>query len=125
VPNANIRDDIYVRPATHSTPATSGPADAPPYGARLRLRADYDTSGMPAAAAVVAQALKTYGMILADAGNLTFTAASDDFTTASWSDLGLDPMDMEVLEWSDFEVVDGGQRIVWSEGDCDRTPIED
>ncbi|MFO7178745.1 MAG: hypothetical protein DIU78_008615, partial [Pseudomonadota bacterium] len=34
LPNSLIRERVYVRPATHSTPATRGPADAPPYGAR-------------------------------------------------------------------------------------------
>lgn len=125
LPNSAFRDLIYVRPATHSTSATSGPADAPPYGARLRLRADYDTSAMPPAAAVVAQALKTYGMIASDGGNVTFTAESDDFTTAKWADVGLDPMDLEVFDWTDFEVVDGGTRIDWNTGSCDRTPITD
>jgi hypothetical protein len=125
LPNDAFRDLVYVRPATHSTSATSGPADAPPYGARLRLRADYDTSALPPAAAVVAEALKTYGMIASDGGNVTFTAESDDFTTAKWADVGLDPMDLEVLDWTDFEVVDGGERIDWNSGSCERTPIAD
>jgi hypothetical protein len=34
-------------------------------------------------------------------------------------------MDLEVLEWTDFEVVDGGERIAWSEGSCERDPIEE
>src|SRR5262245_55224307 len=35
LPNARIRRGEYVHPATHGTPATSGPPEAPPYGARL------------------------------------------------------------------------------------------
>ena len=35
LPNNRIRADIFVAPGTHSTGATSGPADAPPYAARL------------------------------------------------------------------------------------------
>lgn len=125
LPNDNIRADIFVRPGTHSTFPTAGPGDAPPYAVRLRLRADVDISGLNPAAQVVAQALQTYGMILADGGNITFTAESDDFTTAKWDMVGLGPHDMKDLQWSDFEVVDGGERIVWSEGDCTRTPIAD
>jgi len=125
VPNANIRADTYVRPGTHSTPATSGGADAPPYSARLRLRQNVDISGLSPAAQVVARAMKEYGMILADAGNITFTARSDDFTSNTWASVGLGPHDLKALDWDDFEVVDGGARITWSDGDCNRTIIEE
>lgn len=125
VPNANIRDDIYVRPGTHSTPATSGPLAAPPYAGRLRLRSDVDLSGLNPAAQVVARAMQHYGIILADAGSITFTAASDDFTDAKWDQVGLGPHDLKALQWSDFEVVDTGPGIVWSDGSCERTPTQD
>lgn len=125
LPNENIRDDAFVRPGTHAPPATDGPEDAPPYSARLRLRADVDISGLGPAAQVVAEALKTYGMILADGGNITFTAADDTSTAASWDDVGLGPHDLKALQWSDFEVVDAGPAIVWSEGECARSPISE
>lgn len=125
LPNEDIRADIYVRPGTHSTGPTAGPSDSPPYAVRLRLRADVDISGLNPAAQVVAEALRTYGMILSDGGNITFTAESDDFTTAKWDTVGLGPHDLKDLQWTDFEVVDGGERIAWSEGECTRTPIED
>jgi hypothetical protein len=74
---------------------------------------------------VVARALATYGMILADGGNITFTAAADDVTTATWEGVGLGPHDLKGLQWSDFEVIDAGPTIAWSEGECTRTPITD
>lgn len=123
LPNENIRDDSYVRPGTHAPPQTSGPGDAPPYAAHLRLRGDVDISGLNPAAQVVAQAMKTYGMIMADGGNITFTAAADDVTTAKWDDVGLGPHDLKDLQWDQFEVIDHGPAITWSEGDCSRTPI--
>lgn len=123
LPNDNIRDDAFVRPGTHTPPATDGPIDSPPYSARLRLRGDVDISGLNPAAQVVAQAMKTYGIILADGGNITFTAAADDVTTAKWDGVGLGPHDLKDLQWSQFEVVDGGPPIAWSEGECTRTPI--
>jgi serine/threonine-protein kinase len=124
LPNALMRDRIYVRPATHSTGATSGPAEAPPYGARMRLRADFDAGGLNAAAQVVAVALQRYGMILSDGGNITFTALNDRFTTHKWVDVGLGPGDLTSLEWTDFEVVELGQRFTWDGScDCNRTPI--
>ena len=126
LPNSLMRDRIYVRPATHSTGATSGPADAPPYGARLRLKADFDESGLNSAAQVVAQALKAYGMILSDGGGITFTAANDRYTTHKWTDVGLMPGDLTSLAWSDFEVVELGERFTWDNScDCNRTPISE
>lgn len=125
LPNDRIRADIFVRPGTHSTPATSGPQDAPPYSALLRLRSDVDLSGLTPAQRTVARALQRYGMYLADGGNLTFTMASDRFTEHKWEEVGFGPQDMKWLEWTDFELVDAGERIAWSDGDCTRTPIDD
>ncbi len=124
LPNSNIRAQVYVQPATHSTGATRGPIAAPPYGARLRLRSDFDMSVFDdsPAATIVARALQRYGMFLADGGRVTFTAESDRFTEASWDDVGMSVHDLRGLEWTDFEVVDGGTRYSWI-GDCRRVPI--
>ncbi len=124
LPNQHMRERVYVRPATHSTGATSGPADAPPYGVRVRLRADYDESQLNQAAQVVARALKQYGMIASDGGNITFTAANDRFTAAKWANVGLGPNDLTSLQWTDFEVVELGTRYRWDDScSCERTPI--
>ena len=42
LPNTHIRDGSFHHPASHATNADGGGADAIPYGARLRLRADFD-----------------------------------------------------------------------------------
>jgi hypothetical protein len=120
LPNARIRRGAYVHPATHGTPATSGPSDAPPYGTRLRLRADYPLETLPPGARVVAQAMKTYGMFLADGGNVALTAQSDRFTTAKWDGL-LGPRDLDDLRPADFEMVEAGARIPLTL-DCVRNP---
>jgi hypothetical protein len=132
LPNALIRRFILVRPATHSTDATLGPdLVAPPYGVRVRLKATKDISGLSAGAQVIARALKKYGMILADGGNVTFTAATDDLTVHKWGPVDpLNPLQVGVtsgslksLSWNDFEVVDLGARIDYRSGSCNRTPI--
>jgi len=121
LPNDRIRNATYVRPATHATRAASGDVRAPPYGARLRLRADYPVDSLPTAGAkVVARALQKYGMILADAGTIALTAQSDRFTQAKWDGL-LGPLDLRTIQPSDFELVEVGQRFTWT-GDCVRTP---
>lgn len=55
-----------VAPATHFV----GAADPLllPMGARLRLRSDFDTSGFTGQSRVIVEALKTYGLIVADNG---------------------------------------------------------
>jgi serine/threonine-protein kinase len=123
LPNSLIRAGIYVRPGTHSTGATSGGAAAPPYSARLRLKVSKDLSGLAPGPRVIAQALKKYGMFLADGGNVTFTAATDALTTHKWSEVGVDSASLKGLSWSDFEVVDLGPRTNWNSGSCSRTPI--
>ena len=119
LPNSRMRRNVYVHPATHSTGSTSGPASAPPYGARLRLRANYPVQTLPAGAQVVARAMQKYGILLADGGTIALTAQSDRFTTAKWSGL-LDPLDLSALHVTDFEMVAGGQRYNYT-GDCART----
>lgn len=121
LPNSRIRNGVYVHPATHSTGATSGPASAPAYGARLRLRSDYPLESLPNdGARVVARALQSYGMFLSDGGTITLTARSDQFTVTKWNGL-LGPHDLTDLHVTDFELVDGGGRIPYT-GDCVRNP---
>ncbi len=111
LPNERIRALTYVHPATHGTRATSGPPDAPPYGTRLRLRADYPLASLPSEGArAVARAMQRYGMLLADGGLVALTVRSDRFTRAKWAGL-LGPLDLAGLRPRDFEMVAGGERI--------------
>jgi serine/threonine-protein kinase len=121
LPNDRIGKGGYVHPATHNTNAsasTTAPG-SPPYGARLRLRADYPVDDLPSAGAkVVARAMQKYGMILSDGGNVALTAASDRFSTHKWSGM-LGSNDLSALKVTDFVMVDGGARID-SGNDCVR-----
>jgi len=116
LPNPRMASGVYVHPATHAG-APSGDALYPPYGARLRLRADFDLSQLPnAAARAVAVALQKYGMILADGGNVPLTM---DRSAATY----LGPRDLAALQVSDFEMVaPPGARITLTY-DCTRTPV--
>ena len=99
----------YVRPATHAIDP-SGPANAPPFGVHLRLRADYPVDALPSAGArTVARALQRYGMYHADRGEVALTASSDRRTAARWSGL-LGERDLQALDVEDFGVVDHGPR---------------
>jgi len=120
LPNARIRNRSYVAPATHATGAATGGSDAPSYGARLRLRADYPVQALPTEGArVVARALQRYGMMLADGGNVALTARSDRFTPHKWSGL-LGSRDLQAIGLTDFQLLDSGAATAWN-GDCIRT----
>jgi hypothetical protein len=61
----------YVPPATHyAVPGGCGTnPDYPPMGLRVRLKATYDISGFNPTARVILEAMKRYGLILADNGS--------------------------------------------------------
>jgi hypothetical protein len=90
----------YVWPARHFA---SRLVDAryPPMGQRFRLQADVDLTGMAPPARVVAEALKTYGMILADNGSPWFLSGAPD---ERWNNEAL--RDLRRLRGRDFEAVD-------------------
>ena len=55
----------YIHPATHWASDDTDP-NQPPMGLRVRLKASYDIGGLRGHALAVAQALKTYGALVAD-----------------------------------------------------------
>ncbi len=117
MPNGLIQQSVYVHPATHiGGPSGVGPTFLP-YGARLRLRGDYDLSTLPSAEArTVARALQKYGMFLADGGSLYVSATVDVENVIATSSL-------RSIKATDFEMVDGGSRYTWSSYKCQRTPV--
>ncbi len=116
IDNNRIAAGVYVHPATHAGGPTGG-TDMMPYGAKLRLRADYAVAGLPNAnARVVAKALQTYGMYMADGGNIYISASIDAADLINNSIL-------TALKPSDFEMLDGGTRIDASAQDCKHVPI--
>jgi hypothetical protein len=89
----------YVYPARHE--AGSCGSGAPPMGLRVRLKAGVNISRLPRQARIVAQALKTYGMILADNGSPWFISGAP---SRHWNDDALHQLDR--LTGRDFDVVD-------------------
>jgi hypothetical protein len=60
-----VTQKAYIHPATHWASSDTDP-DQPPMGLRVRLKASYDISGLRGQAHAIAQALKTYGALVAD-----------------------------------------------------------
>ncbi len=90
----------YVYPARHEAGSGSCSVE-PPMGLRVRLKASFDISHFSAQTRVVLQALKTYGMILADNGSPWYISGAPD---SHWDDDGLHNLNQ--VKGSDFEVVD-------------------
>jgi hypothetical protein len=66
-----------VPPASHWA-SNSSSADAPPMGMRLRLKASYDISGFSTNLKVILNAMKKYGLIMADNGSAMYISGSPD-----------------------------------------------
>jgi hypothetical protein len=91
----------YVYPASHRAGSTTG---ALPMGARLRLKASRDISGYAAPVQKIFQAMKTYGLIVADNGSDMYVQGTYD---TRWDNNLLNPA-FGSLHAGDFEVVELG-----------------
>jgi hypothetical protein len=92
----------YVSPARHFASSDTS-SRRPPMGMRVRLKAGFNLTGYPPSARVVLQALKTYGMIVADNGSDWFVSGVAD---ARWNDGEINTL--KQVHGSDFEVVKMG-----------------
>ena len=72
-------------------------------GARFRLKASYDISGFHGESRVILQALKTYGMFVADNGSNWYLSGAND---TGWDDEDLGQL--KTVPGSAFEAVDSG-----------------
>jgi len=90
----------WVYPARHYGSGTDNPA-LPPMGLRVRLKASVNISRLPRQARVIAEALKRYGMILADNGAPWYISGTPD---SRWDNEALRQLGQ--LTGRDFQVVD-------------------
>jgi hypothetical protein len=103
----------YVLPATHCVGSKSA-TTSPPMGLRLRLKSSVDTSSFSGPGKIVATAMKTYGLIVADIGSdWYFQGDSDngwDNSDPNGSDTYVGELmtDFQSVSGADFEVIDTG-----------------
>ena len=96
----------HIWPARHDASSLTG-SEYPPMGQRFRLKASFDMSSYPAPVQVILQALKTYGMILADNGTSWHISGVGD---PRWDD---DTMHaMTNVTGDNFEAVDESSLMV-------------
>ncbi|HEY0782859.1 MAG TPA: hypothetical protein VGE98_10410, partial [Thermoanaerobaculia bacterium] len=88
----------HAYPASHDAGTQSG---APPMGARLRLKANKDISGFTPEVQRIFQAMKTYGLIVADNGSSLYIQGTYD---TRWDNGVLNPA-FGSLKGSDFDVI--------------------
>ena len=110
LPNNRIAA-AWVAPGTHLTTGYLHPTNGIPFGTRLRLRADFDENQvLTPGGKVLVRTLKRYGMILADGGNIAFTAESEHTYRAKDASLTwngtLGARDLEAIPVRAFDVVD-------------------
>src|SRR5215207_7416916 len=90
----------YIWPARHLTSNNPSTPQIPPMGARFRLKASLNVSAYPPAMQVILNAMKTYGMILADNGSNWYVSGAPD---SRWDNDMLHLLDD--LTGDDFEAV--------------------
>jgi hypothetical protein len=89
----------FIPPASHWA-SNSSNASAAPMGMRIRLKANFDVSGYSAANQVILNALKKYGMIMADNGSSMYLSGAPD---DRWDNNDLHNLGQVTA--SDFEVI--------------------
>jgi hypothetical protein len=92
----------YVAPASHC--GQYNDATLPPYGTRVRLKADFSLAPYTGDALVILTAFKKYGLILADQGSAWYVTGSSD---PAWED-ALDQLRANPVHGSDFEILQSG-----------------
>ncbi len=95
------RTNGYVFPASHRAGDTNG---ALPMGARLRLKASVDLSRFSEPLRKIFQAMKTYGLLVADNGTDLYVTGTYD---TRWDNDLLNPA-FAAIKGSDFEVIQLG-----------------
>jgi hypothetical protein len=100
---ANTRR-AFIYPARHYASNKTDP-NLPAMGQRLRLKASFDTSGFPRQSRIVLEALKKYGMLVADNGADWYISGAPN---PGWNNDDLHSLGR--VKGTDFEVVDTGAR---------------
>jgi PKD repeat protein len=114
----NLRN-TYIWPARAAAGSSNSDSSLPPHGQRFRLKASFDTSGFNAQEKIILEALKKYGMILADwnggdSSNFHICADPDSRWDVDYSRL-------QNIRLTDFEAVDESSIMINKDSSQART----
>lgn len=112
-----VTQQAFTPPASHWASSVTDP-DAPPMGARLRLKASFDISSFSTQNQVILIALKKYGMILADNGSAIYLSGAPN---SNWNNSDLHLLD--TVTAADFDVVSTGPVYTSSDVPTGPSPI--
>ncbi|MGE0057719.1 MAG: hypothetical protein AB7P33_09650 [Dehalococcoidia bacterium] len=98
--------NTYIWPATHKASSLTG-TQYPPMGQRFRLRADFDVSGYSMTNQIILNALKKYGMILADNGSSWYMSGVPD---SRWNNDDLNKL--KAVLGSNLEAIDESSLMI-------------
>ncbi len=98
--------EAYIHPATHYA-SDSRRKTLPPMGLRIRMKASYDISHLTGQAQVIANAMKAYGMFVADNGSNWYFQGEGGKASSCWNDDDLDQL--KGVPNTAFEVVKTGR----------------
>lgn len=96
--SSNVKP-AYISPARHKVNSSGGQYSLP-FGAKLRLKANFNISGYPLHDRVILQAMKKYGIILADIGSNMYISGVPD---SRWNNNELQKLG--TVTATNFEVV--------------------
>ncbi len=97
---APVTSEHFIWPAEHQA-GSKRSLDYPPMGARFRLKASFPMTGYSRATRVVLQAMKTFGLILADNGSPWYFQGE---ASTKWSNLMIEQL--KTIPASAFQAVD-------------------
>ena len=97
----------FIWPARHDASSITDP-NVPPMGQRFRLKASFEISGYSPQTQIILQALKTYGLFLADNGSNWYLSGAPG---ACWNDDAL-VSELRTVKGSAFEAVDESSLMV-------------
>ena len=97
--SANVKPNSYILPARHGV-GSSGGQYSLPFGAKLRLKANFNISGYSSNLQIILTAMKKYGIILADIGSNMYISGAPD---GRWNNDDLQKLGQ--IAASNFEVI--------------------
>ena len=113
-------DGTHIWPARHRTPSAGGNSpNMPPMGQRFRLKATFNTATFSPPVQVILNALKTYGMFVADNGADWYLGGAPDMR---WNDDML-VNELRRVHGYDFEAVNETGLMLNSDSGQVRTPL--